>query len=209
MKILEHDNLKNQMNKHLKQQMVAGRVFLDRFCMIDEDSRKSTSYADPNYSGFYYHLSKYIDPENIVDFSFDLGLLPATFMISCKSVKNFLGFREKTSDFFSFRLGRRNIKRVFKGNAKYYHGEIYDKEFDEIFGNFFWDFIIFNNEDRYDKMLEKLEFVWFNLKENGIIVCENIKRYTPVREAFMAFSESHNRKPIVFDTRYGTGLVQK
>jgi hypothetical protein len=29
-----------------------------------------------------------------------------------------------------------NIKRVFKGNAKYYHGEIYDKEFDEIFGNF-------------------------------------------------------------------------
>lgn len=208
MQQIEMSNLKSKLDDDLKKQIVSGKILLDRFQMIDESSRKSPSYADPNYAGFYYHLGKYIQPESLMEIGFDLGLFPACFLTSCKSVRKFVGFREEDQNFFSFRIGSKNIKKVFKGNCDYIHGSIYGKHFEKIPMNSV-DFIIISTLKNYDKQLEYLEFMWQYLSYDGIMVCDNINMQSSVKDAFDAFSGGRNRQPIFFKTRHGTGLLQK
>ena len=208
MKSINLVELKKELDDHLKKQVVSGKVLLDRFDMIDESSRKSPSYCDPNYAGFYYHLGKKLNPKSLLEFGFDLGLFPACFLISCKSVNRFYGFRIDDGNYFSNRIGARNVKKSYKGEAKYHYGKIYDRSFDEyLIKN--WDMVIFACEDKYDKQMEYFEYVWPHVNENGIIICENISRHEPTKQAFDAFSYSKNREPVFFGTRHGTYLLQK
>lgn len=188
---------------------ISGRNILDRFRVIDENSRKTAPYLDHKYAPFYYHLGKYVKPKSVVEIGFDLGLLSCSFFTSCKSSEEFFGYREISPTYASIRLGKANINLRFKGHADYYVGKMLDDEFIRIFSNKKWDLIIVNDETHYDKHLEYLETIWPNLSEHGIIVCEYIKRHNPAKEAFFAFAESRNRKPVTFSTRYGTGIVQK
>ena len=199
--------LLSKLNADLLSKKVSGRILLDRFRVIDEDSRKTAPYLSDNYATTYYHLGKYIEPKSVVEIGFDLGLLSACFLTSCKSVENFLGFKEASKDFASIRLGKKNIRLVFKKDADYYIGKLYDKEFDEKIN--LHELIILNIEQNYDKHLEYLDFMWEHLKEHGIIVAEYINRHTPAKEAFIAFCESKNREYIQIPTRYGTGICQK
>ena len=83
---LELTEFKKALDSNLESRSVSGKVILDRFCVIDESSRRSPSYLDPNYSGFYYHLTKYVHPCSLLEIGFDLGLLSCTFLSACKSV---------------------------------------------------------------------------------------------------------------------------
>lgn len=208
MKQIDLKKLKKRLDSDLKKQLVSGRVLLDRYCMIDELSRKSPSYCDPNYAGFYYHLGKYIRPNSLMEFGFDLGLFSACFMIRCKSVNNYFGFRDYDGTYFSHRIGAKNIKRSYRGKAKYHYGNIHDNVFDKVFQQT-WDMVIFSSEEKYDKHLQYFDFVWPHLNENAIIVCDNIKRNSPTREAFEAFAHSKNREFTFFATRHGTMVLQK
>jgi len=208
MKQIELEYLKKKVDVDLKKQLISGRVLLDRYCMIDELSRKSPSYCDPNYAGFYYHLGKYISPNSLMEFGFDLGLFSACFMISCKTVKNYFAFRESDGSFFSERIGARNIRRSYKGNSKYHYGSIHDDIFDKVFENR-WDMVIFSVEEKYDKQLQYFEFVWPYLNENAIMVCDNIRRNQATKDAFEAFAFSKNRESCFFNTRHGTMILQK
>lgn len=209
--MLKYDvnELQSKINLELKSQSVSGRVLLDRFRVIDENSRKTAAYLDPTYSGFYYYLGKHIFPESVMEIGFTLGLLSGTFFTSCKTAKNFFGFKENSSDYSSHRIGKSNIKLQFKKNANFYLGNLYDKEFFDIFSPNSWDLIIINEETIYDKHLEYLDIVWPCLNENGFIIAEYINRHQPARDAFLSFCESKNRQPVMFATRYGTGLLQK
>jgi len=196
------------LGEELKAQKVSGRALLDRLCVIDENSRKSPAYLDPNFSGFYYHLGKKIIPQSMLEIGFNLGLLSASFLTSCKSVKKFIGFDETNDQFISMRLGKQNIKRVMKGIRECYVGSLYDKEFQNlVMGGI--DFVIITAEKNYDKHLEYFDFLWPNLNENGIVVIDNLSKNPPAKQAFLAFCKSKNREPIKFRTRYETGLIQK
>lgn len=197
------------LNKELDTQAISGRVLLDRFRLIDEDSRKTAPYLDHRYAPFYYHLGKHIQPSSMVEIGFSLGLLSSSFFLSCKSVKLFFGYKKNEEEFPSTRIGKANIKSVFKGISKFYIGNLLDSEFSNIFSPNQWDLIILNDETVYDKHLEYLDAVWSNVSEHGFIVAEYIDRHTPARDAFLAFCESKNRKPVIFETRYGTGILQK
>jgi hypothetical protein len=201
--------LKNQLQQDLQKQLVSSRSLLDRFCVIDEASRKSPAYLDPNFASFYYHLGKYIKPKYMIEFGFDLGLLSGCFLTSCKAVEGFLGFREKSKEFASVRLGRQNIKKSCKGERNFYIGEIYDQEFESLFNLHSWDLAIFTDEGKYDKHLGYYDFIWSRMNDNGIIVAEYVGRHAPAKDAYFAFCKSKNREPLIFKTRYGTGLIQK
>lgn len=209
--MLKYDlnELKEKVEKDLEKQIVNSKVLLDKFCLIDEDSRKTAAYLDPNYSCFYYHLGKYIEPKTVCEFGFDLGLLSGSFLTSCKSPIRFFGYKQNSQEFSSMRLGRLNIKLVFKKEIDFYSGNLFDQEFIDIFSPNSWDLVILNCEDKYDKHLEYLEIIWPRLSENGFIIAEYINHYIPGRDAFLAFCESKNRKPVMFQTRYGTGVLQK
>ena len=135
-------------------------------------------------------------------------LFRSSFMTSCKSVKKFIAFRENDGSYYSHRIGRKNIKKVFKGSSVYINTYLHHAELDKIITNSL-DMVIFCCEHKYDKQLERLDYVWQYLSEDGIMLCENLNKTKSVKDAFVAFCEGSNREPIFFNTRHGTGLVRK
>ena len=206
---IDLDELVVFLNDSLKKQTMSGRSILDRFRVIDESSRKTAPYLDPYYAPFYYYLGKYIKPKSLVEIGFDLGLLSSSFLTSCKSVEHFFGYKSSSEEFSSNRIGKSNIKQCFKGKANFYVGNIFDKEFFDIFSLNLQDLIIINDETVYDKHLEYLDVMWSNVSEHGFIIAEYITRHMPAKDAFLSFCESKNRKPAILATRYGTGILQK
>lgn len=186
---------------------ISGRIILDRLRLIDEDSRKTAPYLDHKYAPFYYHLGKYIGPKSFMEIGFDLGLLSCSFLTSCKTVEQFFGYRDEPS--VATRVGKSNLKLRFKGRSEYYSGSMVNEEFQNCLSTSKWDLILINNETSYDKHLQYLDSVWSSTAEFGLIIAEYLNRHQPANEAFLAFAQSKNRKPIFFNTRYGTGIIQK
>jgi len=177
--------------------------------MINESCRRSPAYSDPRYAPFYYHLGKFLSPTNMLSLNFGLGLLESSFLTSCKTVQHIIAFRPLSKEFYSPRMGLRNIKTNYKGSVDFYINYIYDDEFVEKISPIKWDLVIINEEMTYDDHLSYLEYIWPFVAENGVIVAEYVKRNESASDAFFAFSESVNRPPLFFETRYGTGILQK
>jgi predicted O-methyltransferase YrrM len=204
------ETLKEEIDPQLKKQAISGRYLLDRFCLIDETSRKSPAYVDPTYAPFYYHLGKIIKPQNMIEIGFNLGLLSSSFMLSCRTVELFFGFKEgKKEDFHSERIGKLNLKKVFKKKRIFYNGNMFDKEFENIMKSNAWDMVMINEEKDYDKQLQYMETAWEKLNKNGILVIEYIDSHRPSREAFKSFADNKEVERLEFKTRYGTGIVLK
>ena len=200
--------LKKEINVMLERQIITGRSLLDRFCVIDESSRKSAAYIDSRYAPFYYHLGKCIKPKTMLEIGFDLGLLSASFLTSCSSVEEFFGFKETArGEFFSNKLGIKNIKKSCKNKKLFYHGNMFDDEFDKTIKSKKWDLILINEEKDYDKSLQYLETAWESLNENGFIIVEYLNHHKPSKEAVYDFCENKELKIIEFKTRYGTGII--
>lgn len=206
---MQLDELKEKLDHDLTAQLVSGSTLLNSMRLLDENSRRTAAYADPNYAPFYLHLGKYFKARNVLEIGFTLGLLSSSYFTSCKNSKYFLGFLERKEEYSSLRLGRSNIKLKFRGDADFYCGKLHDDKFLEKFSPNSWDLTILNEELVYDKHLEYLDFAWPQVSDGGLVVAEYIERHIPAREAFLAFCESKNRTPVFFGTRYGTGILQK
>jgi hypothetical protein len=202
--------LKKEIEHSLEKQSISGRYLLDRFCLIDESSRKSPAYVDPTYAPFYYYLGKFLKPTTMMEVGFNLGLLSSSFLLSSKELINFFGFKESIKeDFASNRIGKINLKKVFKGKKTFYNGNMFDSEFDKTLNENKWDLILINEEKDYDKQLQYMESLWKHLGQNGILVVEYVKSHKASKEAFKSFAESKETENVIFGTRYGTGLIAK
>lgn len=206
---LNCDQIRDAVKPLLDAGLVSGRTLLDRMRVLDESSRKTAAYADPKYAPFYYHLGKFLKPTSMIEIGFNLGLLSACFLTSCKTVVKYLGFQQRKDEYYSSRLGHDNVKSKYKGDIQVHIGDLADEEFTEKISPNSWDLVILNDEVGFDRHLTYLDLSWEHLSDHGIIVAEYIVRHTPAREAFQAFCESKSRVPVTFDTRYGTGIVQK
>lgn len=201
-------NIEEQLNSDLNNDIITGKVILNRFRLINENNRKAPSYLDHRYAPFYYHLGKYFQPKSFLEIGFSLGLLSGSFLSSCKTVEHFFGYNE-SQESIPIRLGKSNIKLVFKGQANFYLGGNYDKEFLEISGQRKWDMVLIDKEVGYDKCLEYFEIAWQNLKNDGFLVVEHTNHHRPVLNALKDFLDSKNRSFLNFETRYGTAIIQK
>jgi hypothetical protein len=177
--------------------------------VIDEESRKTSAYTDPTYVPFYYYLGTQIQPKTFLEIGFRLGLLSGCFLKGCQSVDTFLGFQEETEEFYSFRLGRANIRSVFKKDFQFYLGKINDEIFLDEVGKRKWDLIVINEEKDYDTHRLYLDILWEHLPFEGLIVMDYIKSHEPSKKAYEDFCKIQNREPIIFGTRYGTGVIEK
>ena len=122
------DQIKKSVEKDLNLQIISGRCLLDRLCVINENSRKTSAYLDHKYAPFYYHLGKHLNPNSFLEIGFNIGLLGSCFLTSCKTVKKFFGFKEKNEEFIPTRIGKINIKKFVK-NIEIYTGQLYDDYF--------------------------------------------------------------------------------
>jgi hypothetical protein len=205
---MELVELKKALEEKLDKQLTS-RVFLDRMRVLDEDSRKSAAYNDPKYIPFYYWLGSMIQPNSLVELGFRLGLFSANFLRGCKSVEKFLGYQEKTAEFYSPKLGRANVKDHYKGPADIYVGSINDEAFEKLLGATKWQCAIINEEVGYDRHREFLDVLWSKLDVDALIVMDYVNRHKPATEAYMDFCRIKNREPVTINTRYGVGLIKR
>ena len=200
--------LKELVEKDLSKNLVGANILLDRFKVIDDNSRKTAVYNDPRYAPFYYHLGKYVKPKKLVEFGFGLGFISGSFLTSCKSVERFVGFQPTPDEFYSPTLGKANIKRVYKGNFESYVGGIFDKRLDVILGAGA-DFVIMNEETTYENHRVYMEFMWERMSLDGFMVIDHAHQHEPCRKAFADFCKIVNREPVLCKTRYGAGLIKR
>jgi len=201
--------LKDNLEIDLDNQFVNPSVLLDKLTVINEESRKTSSYVDPRYIPFYYYLGKYIKPKKMIEIGFGLGFFSTCFLKSCDSVEYYLGFQEKTEDFFTPRFAIRNIKSSFRKNLDHYYGHFSDSDFQKKIVGHKWDIVFFNEETSYDKHLFNMDSVWDIMDSDGYLVVDYVESNVDTKEVFNNFCKIHNRTPIILKTRYGVGIIQK
>lgn len=198
-KIHLQDKLKKKLPSH---------IFLDRMRLIDEDSRRSLAYNNATYIPLYYWLGTILEPKTLVEIGFHLGLLSGNFLKSCKTVNYFLGLQEKKpGEFYSERLGKSNIKDVYKGNFHIHAGSYNDDVFVTKLKSLEIDLAIINEEVGYDKHRLYYDLLWPQIAKDGMIVADYLNKHKPALIAFRDFCTSVNREPVYVTTDYGVGMV--
>lgn len=202
--------LKAHIDKKMRRGFVSGKTLLDRMRVINEHSRSTSAYLDARYAPFYYHLGTKLEPKSLVEIGFNLGLLSGCFFKGCDTVERFLAFQTKKEDeYYSPRLGRANVLDKYRGELDIYVGDLLDDAFSQKMSPNKWDLIILNEETNYDKHREILDFVWPHVSNDGYLVMDYVKSHDGAKRAWKDFASSVNRDSVIFDTRYGTGLVSK
>src|SRR5581483_11289378 len=138
---------------------------------------------------------------------FRLGLLSGNLLRSCKTVEYFLGLQELNEDFYSDRLGKANIKDLYKGNMYIHTGSCNDDLFQTKLKSLEIGLGIINEEIGYDKHRVYYDLLWEQMAEGGIIVVDYLNRCKASAIAFTDFCMSVNREPTYIKTDYGVGIV--
>jgi len=198
-----YDTIKTKLNK----QLFSPRFLLSKFCLLDESSQLNHASKDPSYLPFYYNLGKELEVKNLAEFGFGLGLLSGSFLLACKTVENFIAIQEPKDEYYSLRIGKANIKRVYRNKLFICDNYFHDKKFSDLFKSTSWDLVIVNDHKSYDEYMAWFNFIWENLRLDGYMCIEHADK-----EANRAFEELcflKRREPVIMPTRYGTGLIQK
>lgn len=201
------DEIKKYTEEKLKKRLPSG-IFLDRMRMLDESSRQSLAYNNPTYIPFYYWLGTVCKTKTLVEIGFSLGLLSGNFLRSCKTVDYFLALQEtKKDEFYSERLGKSNIKDVYKGKFYIHVGGCDDDIFELKLKSLDVDLVIINEEVGYDRYRLYYDLLWPQMTPDGIIVVDYLKKYNTSAVAFQDFCVSKNIKPVYVNTDYGIGMA--
>ncbi len=208
-KNLDLHDLKAKIELKLRKGHITSRVLLGRSRFMDEASIQSSPFNDSSLFPFYYHLGKYLCPEQVVEFGTGLGLRAAC-LVQGYNLKRYLGFQVLTEGFYSTRLtyanihdhttGKVEICKVKFGDVNTYTERLKDK---------CWDLAIIAEECDYDNQMRLLELAWDSLIYDGMIVVDYYNRHLPCKKALDDFSSVKKRELVVIATRYGVGLLQK
>src|SRR5581483_6669877 len=92
---------------------ITPQFLLDRFKFLDENSRESYEYTDPNHIPYYYYLGKHFKSDSLLEFGFGLGLFGCCYVLGNPDVKSWLAFQEKTEVYYSHRIAISNVREVY------------------------------------------------------------------------------------------------
>lgn len=203
------DELITQLKEKMKKQHVPPRILLDRLRLIDEGSRRSGQYLDPNYLPFYYHLSGLISPQDVLHIGLELGLPSCCFLLGSKTASSMTCFQRRLSGFYSPRIALSNIKDV-KGRkfpVEFYNGLIIDREMQDKMSKGF-DLVMITEKTSPDDLQEILDVTWERLRLDGFVVVDHISEKERAM-VFNNFCKTKDRPFFNIQTRYGVSIVQK
>lgn len=195
-------------DKKLSKESIPSRILLSKVRLIDESSRQTSAYTDAIYLPFYYYLGGLIQPKSIVQFGFRIGLSLYCFLKNCKTVEDILLF-QKNQEYYSWRIGKHNLRDVYDKRIDSHYGKVMDDDFLIKLNKKKWDLIIIDEESSYDEHMIYLESSWNILNNDAILIMDYINFHKPAKKAFNDFCKGKNRNPHIFNTRYGTGLIQR
>lgn len=203
------DEIVAQLKDKMKKQYVPPRILLDRFRLIDEGSRRSGQYLDPNYLPFYYYLSGLTSPRDILHIGLELGLPICCFLIGSKTAATATCFQRRISGFYSPRIALSNIKDA-KGRkfpVEFHNGLIIDREMqDKMSGGF--DLVMITEKSSPDELQESLDVTWEKLRLDGFLVVDHMSEKDRAM-VFNNFCKAKDRPSANLQTRYGVSIVQK
>jgi hypothetical protein len=204
---IDIEKVASELREDLEKCTVCPNHLMSRFRFITETSRRAGAYSDPCYIPFYYYLGKKVPARKLFKFGFTLGLLSGSFLTSCKTVEEFFAFHLKTDRYYASRIGIKNVRMVYDNTMKYHYGSATDFTVVEAIGQG-WDVVILNQECGCDDFRSYLDLVWDATNPEGVLVVEDLSHHG-FMDAYKDFCLSKNRKEIIFETRYGTAIVQK
>lgn len=179
-------------------------VILPHVKVNSATSKESPEFNDPRYLPFYYRLGYEIQPEFSVQIGSKLGLVGASFLRSCKSIKEWHIYEKNNPN---HRIVESNLKLYGCPKIVFQNVEDYDKldlEKTRLSANiaFLSESFDYKTSDIY------LDFLWNCLKPEGLLIVDYIENKT-TSESFYKFCVVKNRKPILFKTRYGVGILTR
>jgi predicted O-methyltransferase YrrM len=196
--------LKKQLELQISKDIpLLSTVLMSRFCFLDKDTKFTQSFVDPKYFPFFYYLGKTFQPKNLLEIGFGLGLVSGCFFQGCNTVEKFVAYQEKRDEFYSHRLGLKNIRCVYNKKFKFTN---------DIFNlSDTFDFVIIN-DDNYslDRYRFILDIIWNNLNENGVLAVDHAKYGEKIcNTALKEFIKMNSPESVFINTRYGTLLLRK
>jgi hypothetical protein len=199
------EEIQRELGLKLSRQAISPRVLLDRLRMLDDNSRKTGQYQDPNYLPFYYHLSKFFSPKSVLNVGLDLGLPLCCFISGGVVPERICLFQRRDESFYSPRIAISNIRDVApKASPLYHRGLISDRE---IVGFGGLDMVLVTGRYDCDEVREVLDVCWELLNLDGVVVLDHARG--KAGEVFDSFCRAQNRPHVRFDTRYGHSTTQK
>jgi len=210
---IDLEELKKELELKILNANVNTDMLIGRLKFMDLKSKKSSQYVDSKYLPVYYHLSKFIRPEKIVQMGLDLGFSLCCFLKGCDTVKEILAFQNKEKDddsFYSERLAFSNIRDIKKDVSLYFHrGKIFDEVFESYLNLKKWDcFFIKEKYGKFDAAKEELDISWNHLNDDGFIILDGII-HPKLNKLFKNFCKIKNVQGIELKTRYGLGIIRK
>lgn len=190
----------------VKKALLSPRILLSKFRFVDEQSRYSRSCLDNGYLPFYYYLGVHHPVKNLLEIGFGIGLASSLYLMGCKSVENYLTIQEPLEEYYSSRIGRANVKQVYRKPFHVHVGKVYDETFVDLMKERKWDLVIINEKTNYDTHLSWLSTVW---EYTDMIAMDFVKSHEPAKKAYRDFCIIKNRESYVFGTRYGVGVITK
>jgi len=201
--------LKSEVEAALSSGLVGTGVLLGRIRLIDEDSRKSPQYQDPNYLPFYYHIAKHLNAPSILHVGFNLALPLCCFLKGSPSAVRATGLQLESAEFYSPRLAFANVRdvRSKKFPLDFHLGKVTDEPFTKMISRGI-DLAMITEKVGFG-LSDVLEVCWQNLNLNGFLLLDRAPPESPEGRLFSDFCKAKNRDFVFFDTRYGTALSMK
>jgi hypothetical protein len=202
------EKLEELANK-MKKSYLSPRVLISKFRFIEEESRYSRACLDSNYIPFYYYLGMIFPVKNLLEIGFGLGLNAGVYLTGSKITENYLTIQEPSDSYYSTRIGRSNIKQVWKKKFYSHYGKVYDEEFIKKIKERKWGLTIISDKVEYDTHLLWLNTVWDEMEDYGLICMDYITAHDQAKRAYKDFCIIKNRDQYIFDSRYGVGVIFK
>lgn len=165
-----------QIKNKLIKKILSSKRLTSNYKFIDQSSKKSIKYNDDFYIPFFYYLGQYIKPKKVLELGLNLAIYSSCFLKSCKTVEYFLGFQQKSNEYFNVNIPKSNLKFNYNKSIQFYYGDFFDIEFQKMINNKF-DLIIINQEYSYDKFFEICETIYSNsLEKEGFLILSDISK---------------------------------
>lgn len=207
---MDADLIRKQLNDCLitSERLLAGTK------LVDESSRDSADYLDPNHFPFYYHLGKQLTPKKVFQIGARLGLVGCCFLSSCKTVEEWMAMdhgRDLTSRIIAANLKLHTkykddiMPGPFQCMGLLWHTELEKDSKRTIPNDQSYDLCFLSDHYEPEKQLVYLKFLWNLLNPEGLLVAD----YINSDDVFHEFCRVSNREPVIFNTRYGIGIIKK
>lgn len=187
-----------ELKRKLNLSAIGTNVLLSKVKLLDLKSNQTAAFRDSKYFPFYYHLGSQVSPEHVLQVGPKLGLPAVCFLQKCKTVNSWIVVEEQN---LPRSMIRSNIQMFINNKLVKFCND------SDIMNGY--DLALLTEEYDREQHNLYLKFLWDSLKSGGLLVVDYITNNKVIQESFHDFCRVKNREPIIFDTRYGVGVITK